>query len=167
MNLERGLGLTEGLAIFGLAQCLLIVSYILIRTQDRHQVLFPLIYFGALALAFALRIGVAVCFEPGCYTDTPVWLVELAFPPLSFLLILQVAENRFVGGRVFLIGLVPIIAIGLGLAVAGGTRVCADGMFCSEAMNILEVFGVLSAGACLLVVWLYCRLLERLVRQPS
>ncbi|MEA1938094.1 MAG: helix-turn-helix transcriptional regulator, partial [Pseudomonadota bacterium] len=60
-----------------------------------------------------------------------------------------------------------IIAIGLGLAVAGGTRVCANGMFCSEAMNILEVFGVLSAGACLLVVWLYCRLLERLVRQPS
>lgn len=84
--------LQDVLSVLGLAQCLMILVYMLFRAGGLARAVVPIAYFSVLGAAFFSDLAarfVGQAFEP-----YPViqWFLWFSGPPLSFLLVLQIAR---------------------------------------------------------------------------
>lgn len=146
--------LMEWLALTGLTQCMLILVYVCFRVRRWSQAVLAAAYFLLLALAFAAQF--ALRLED--YADEirfALWFLWMAGPPLSYLLILQVARPAGLPpGRHFWV-LAPLVFVpALFLVLRGVTGFCDNRAFlCERQMDWLYILGVAAGGISLLLLW--------------
>jgi hypothetical protein len=128
--------LIEWLAVTGLAQCVLVLVYIIFRVRNWRQAFLTLAYFFVLGCAFALQFSLRLeDYEAGIRLMQ--WLCWTLSAPLAYLLVLQVAKGAALPEpRQFLVlALVPAAFL-IGLAARYAARVCAPGvLFCPSLMT--------------------------------
>ncbi len=161
--------LTELLSLIGLAQAVYILVYIGFRAGDRRAALLPVLYFFFLAMAFlsdfaAGTFGGAV---PGY--DLVQWFFWFSGPPLSVLLILQIAragQLPSVKEYAVLATIPAAFLMGLGLARITGECTGEAGI-CHSLRDWLTVTGLMAGLCSLAVVWSGRRLLADIAKQKT
>lgn len=118
--------LIEWLAITGLAQCLLIIVYMLLRLYNWRQAVVPVFYFLALAWVFCMQFSFRLEFVENIIRLS-LWTGWAVIPALNYLLILQIASGQPPKLRYSWIMLLPVLAA-LIVFVANRTGyVCENG----------------------------------------
>jgi AraC-like DNA-binding protein len=148
--------LQDVLSVLGLAQCLLILVYMLFRAGGLTRALVPIAYFLVLGLAFLADL--AARFVGQAFEIYPVlqWILWFSGPPLSFLLILQIARLSAPPSlRAFaLLLLVPAALAGAILGVwADGSCGGESLARCESFARWLRVTGLAAGAVGLLAVW--------------
>ena len=129
-------------SILGMAQALYALVYMAFRAGRVSRAGLAIVYFFVLFCGFFHDLA-APFFEDAWHNWRDVsWLLWFLLPSLSYLLIIQISKiDKVPSWRHYLILLFPI-----GAFVYGNLR--------SIDMEILYVFGVLSGGMSLLLLWL-------------
>ena len=83
--------LSEMLSLLGLAQCVYVLTYIGLRAGDMRRAILPLIYFAVLGVAFFLDFGTRFV-GGGAYYRLAEWAAWALGPPISVLLVIQIAQ---------------------------------------------------------------------------
>lgn len=165
---ETTFTLIEWLAITGFAQCMLILVYMLFRVGPGQfsQAFLPIVYFSVLALAFALQLSLRLedIKEP---LEFALWLAWAMGPPLSYLLIIQVAElTRLPPARDFwALVLIPFAVLGAGGLIRAG-NVCdkSGALVCEAAMDWYYVLGAVAGAIGMFAIVAHKDLLGRMVK---
>ena len=162
MNLENlTFQIPEILSLIGLIQCVYVLVYMTFRAGDVRYALLPGVYFlmlgGAFFLDFAHRfIG----------ADLPAyaawqWAAWFSGPPLSVLLIIQVAQvTRLPRARDYWVLALPLAA----LAGAQAMARLDDG---SAFYEWLVILGIVAGGVAMLSVWLERGMLDVLRQEKE
>lgn len=153
-NYTESFTLMEWLALTGLTQCLLILVYIVFRVRRWAQAVLAIAYFLTLALAFAGEF--ALRLED--YQDNlrlALWFLWMGGPPISYLLILQVAHPAGLPPARHFLVLAPLFVFpAIFFAARGVTGICPGGAFlCARQMDWLYILGVAAGGISLLLLW--------------
>jgi AraC-like DNA-binding protein len=153
----------EILALLGMAQCVYVLVYMLFRSGRLSRGTLPAIYFAVLGAAFLT--DAAYRFWSPMVDSYPYWqwLFWFSGPPLSVLLIRQIAEiTKMPPLRSYwVLVLIPAAFVSAYvLSQAGG--VCETRVPCAEFEQWLVVCGVIAAGVSLLAIWARRDLLEGL-----
>jgi AraC-like DNA-binding protein len=137
--------LPQALALLGVAQCAYIVTYMALRAGRLSRAGVPIAYFCVLGLAFALDFGHKSWSGFLSFYEDLQWLTWYAGPPLSVLLIIQIAQIHTVPNwrRYWIMALVP-------LAYAGA-QIFSDS---KQFADFLVITGLLAGGISLLTLWL-------------
>lgn len=164
-------GFHEILSAIGMAQCVMILVYMVFRAGDKLRALIPILYFLALGLAFFLDFSERFI---GTATDLwPVlqWLAWSSGPPLSVLLVLQIArlsEPPSWSDSLLL------LTIPVALGAAGLLSMTGEACQLSALLTACQDFGKwrvvtgLAAGAIsLLVLWLKRGVLSGIAAQKN
>lgn len=168
MDLDQSFSLTDLVSILGLAQCVLIFFYIAAQAGKLAQAVIPLTFFAVLAAGFALQSSVismmlVVDFWPRLLN----WLAWALAPPLSYLLVLQLARPNTLPSLGDYWVFLPVLGAGFGaLSLDMATDLCEVSFPCDRFYDWLYLFGVIAGSLCLLAIWLRRRLFEDLLRQP-
>lgn len=159
--------LVEWLTLTGLAQCLLILVYIISRMRSVRQAILPILYFVTLACAFALQFSLRLIdFEQQIRFS--LWFVWAMGTPISYLLILQVARiAELPEWREFwVLVLVPFAAL-LAFAIKGGTELCDGTGWCDRFFDWLYLLGTFASALCLLLLWGHKGLFSNMLTQKG
>lgn len=147
--------LQQILSLIGLTQCVLILVYMAFRSGRLSRAGLPFAYFAVLGAAFTLDFGRD--FIGSAFPWYPVlqWLAWFSGPPLSVLLVVQIARITEVPAPRFFLILLAVPASFLASALlAVLAEHCPPLTPCREMFPWLEVMGLLAGAASLLVVWL-------------
>ncbi|MCK6418933.1 MAG: AraC family transcriptional regulator, partial [Alphaproteobacteria bacterium] len=136
--------LPEALALLGVAQCVYIVAYMGLRAGRLSRAGLPMAYFAVLALAFALDFGQQHLQDMWPYYTDLQWLAWFAGPPLSVLLIVQIARIHEVPhwSCYWTLLLIPAAYI--------AARSLADAQ---EMPQFLNIVGLIAGAISLLTIW--------------
>lgn len=144
----------EILSLIGVAQSLYIVIYMLFRAGRLSRTGLPLLYFLLLSLAFVLDFAanyLAGAFQYYSLFQTFLWL---SIPPVSVLVVLQVAQiTRLPALKYFSVLLLPFLGFGASAILAGVNDDCRELFSCEDFKTWLIVFGQISGGVSLLSIW--------------
>lgn len=137
--------LPEALALLGVAQCVYIVAYMGLRAGRLSRAGLPMAYFAVLALAFALDFGQQHVQSLWRYYQDLQWVAWFVGPPLSVLLIIQIARIHEVPrwSRYWVLALIPL--------AYGAARLMDDG---KDLEQFLAIGGLIAGGISLLTIWL-------------
>jgi AraC-like DNA-binding protein len=151
----------EILSLIGLVQCVYILVYIAFRAGGFVRVLLPFAYFLTLGAAFFTGFSERLVGELFTHYDLVSWALWFAGPPLSVLLMIQIAKiTEAPPLRSFaLLALVPL-AFGGGLILS---RIFEDGML----KDWLVLTGLLAGIISLMAMWWQRPLLLRLSLEPA
>jgi AraC-like DNA-binding protein len=158
----------ELLSLIGVAQTLYIIVYMLFRAGRLSRTGLPLLFFMVLYAAFAVDFGAEHLSRdiPGYgLLQTVLWL---AIPPLSVLLVMQVAQiTRLPPSKYYAVLLLPFAGLGAAALAARLGGDCTALLGCDEFTLWLLVFGQLSGAVSLLSIWGAWRLWSPLYSQKS
>ncbi len=159
----------EIVLLLGIAQCLYISVYIAFRMRYFSLEILPLAYFVVLALALFLDLAarfIGSGFE--CYLLLQ-WGFWYVIPPLSVLLIIQVASiTKPPSPRHFLVLLLIPLALAISWIMAGAESECQDGILgCRPFKDWLVVTGVIAGALSLLEIWVSRDLLNNVRIQKN
>lgn len=145
----------ELLALLGAAQCIYVLVYMLFRSGHLSRGTLPAIFFLVLAVAFIL--DAAQRYWGGIITpyDHYQWLFWFAGPPLSVLLIVQIARITELPSleNYMILSLIPMAYFGaFTLSLQDGS--CDDFFACESTPQWLAVTGLIMGGISLLTIWL-------------
>jgi AraC-like DNA-binding protein len=151
----------EILSLIGLVQCVYILVYIAFRAGGLLRVLLPFAYFLMLGAAFFTGFSERFVGELFTHYDLVSWALWFSGPPLSVLLMIQIARiTEAPPLRSFwLLALVPL-AFMAGILLA---RVFDDGML----YDWLILTGLLAGIISLMAMWWQRPLLQRLSLEPA
>lgn len=149
------LSIPEVLSLFGVAQCIYIVLYMLFRAGKLSRAGLPLAYFSVLALAFLFDLlhgRFASLQDSGFYYLQ--WAAWYAGPPLSILLILQVARISSTPPVKYyaVLCLLPLAFLSAWM-IAGGERGCGNWAPCDDLKNALLLTGFLAGVLSFFPLW--------------
>jgi AraC-like DNA-binding protein len=136
----------EILSLIGLAQCVYILVYMAFRAGGWKQAALPFAYFLALGGAFFTDLGQRFIGEITSHYAVLSWLFWFSCPPLSVLLIVQIAHiGKSPRWRDFwVVGLIPLaLAVSLGVSRSDETLT-----------EWLAVTGLLAGAGAMLTLWL-------------
>lgn len=162
MNFENlTFQIPEILSLVGLIQCVYVLVYMAFRAGDVRHAVLPGFYFLLLGGAFFLDFAHRFIAEALPAYPVWQWAAWFAGPPLSVLLIIQVAQmTRLPRARDFWVLALP-------LAAFIGARVLArldDGATFHEWLVIL---GIVAGGVAMLTVWLQRGMLDVLLQEKE
>lgn len=168
MDLEQNFSLTDLVSILGLAQCVLIFFYIAVQAGKLKQAVIPLTFFAILAGGFALQSTfINTVLEIDFWPRVLYWLAWALAPPLSYLLVLQLARPNTLPSLGDYWVFLPVLGAGFGaLSLDTATDLCEVNFPCDRFYDWLYLFGVIAGAFCLLAIWLRRNLFEDLLRQP-
>lgn len=162
---QKTFTLAEWLTLTGFAQCLLILTYMGFRLGANQilQAALPLTYFFSLAAGFALQFALRLEDLPAHF-GLWLWLAWAMGPPLSFLLILQIANaGQMPRIRNFsVLALVPL-ALGATLLASKEAEFCEKTLVgCDRFYDWLYLSGMAAGAVSLLGLWLHKGIFEKL-----
>lgn len=161
MTLDLIFTLEQALDLIGLLQCLFIVGMIVLKAADRREAAPTLVFFAVLGLGFGLPLLVAaVDSRLAAWYVAASWLAQACIPPLSYLLILQLATGRLPAMWLFAVFALAVLGppAALALIVGAGSP---------EVFPLLRVFGVAAGTVILLLLWWHRGLLTPIREQPG
>ncbi len=144
----------ELIALLGMSQAVFIVVYMLFRTRMLVREGLPLAYFSVLAGALFLDAGQRMLGYHLEYYPLLQWLLWFAGPPLSVLLIFQIAQiTRMPSLRHFRVLLLLPAAFVLSYWIARADESCSTVLGCSSFRELLIVSGIVAGTIALLEIW--------------
>ncbi len=158
--------LPEILALIGVIQCTYLIVHIGLRARQISRAGLPLLYFLVLGLAFTTDLAQSRLHlesDPYFYLQ---WLLWFAGPPLSVLLVIQLADiNKIPAIRDYWILLLLPLSFMLSLLGADTAMGCAHGESCEALRELLKVTGLMAGTISLLVIFSKKDLLKNLAKQ--
>lgn len=158
----------EILSLIGLTQSVYILVYMLFHAGDWRRAVVPFLYFLVIAVAFFLDFAgnFIRAFVPSY--DVWEWAAWYMGPPLSVLLIIQIARiarpPALWEGWVLL--LIPVAGLGA-RGLAGLDQNCAFPGDCGIFADWLTVTGLIAGGISLLTLWAHRGLLRGLKAEKA
>ena len=158
--------LSEIIAFIGIAQCLYILVYFSFRVKYLARAAIPAFYFIILALALMSDIAerfIATGFEPYFIIQSFLWFLG---PPLSYLLIIQVAQVTRVPdvkhfNMLTILPLLFIAAFGLNQT----DSFCESLQSCQMLNSYLTLAGLAAGLVSMLSIWLQRGFLDNVSHQ--
>lgn len=132
--------LIEWLAITGLTQCFLILTYILLRIYNWRQTVTPLLFFGVLTLAFCMQFALRLeDFEQTIRLI--LWSSWALAPPMSYLLISQISYSKAPRLRQYWVILLPLFVIFGSLSAQKAGYLCdiEQDHYCNAFFSVLHL----------------------------
>ncbi|MBU0800595.1 MAG: AraC family transcriptional regulator, partial [Alphaproteobacteria bacterium] len=169
MNFETAtFRIPEILSLIGLIQCVYVLVYMAFRAGDIRHAVVPSAYFVVLALAFFLDFAQRFIGTDGAAYPLWQWAAWFMGPPLSVLLVIQVARiTRLPGVRhLWLLLLLPLAFAGAQM-MAQADEECVSAAACPVLYEWLVTFGLVAGGVSLLAVWLQRGMLDALRTEPG
>jgi len=144
----------EILSLIGITQCVYILVYIVFRSGRLSHGSLPFLYFLILGTAFLLDFGKGFIGDLTPYYGVFQWLTWFSGPPLSFLLIIQVAQITKLPDlrHLWVLFLVPA-ALGASVFMASTYNECALPRECAPLYDWLVVTGLIAGALSLLAIW--------------
>lgn len=144
----------EILSLIGITQCVYILVYILFRSGRLSRGSLPFLYFLVLGTAFFLDFGKNYIGEISPYYDVFRWLAWFSGPPLSVLLVIQIAQITKMPDlkHFWVLFLIPLALWGSAL-MASTYNDCGALHMCAAFYEWLVVSGLLAGGLSLLAIW--------------
>ncbi len=158
--------LPEILALIGVIQCTYLIVHIGLRARQISHAGLPLVYFLVLGLAFTTDLThsrLQLESDPYFYLQ---WLLWFAGPPLSVLLVIQLADAaKTPSFRDYWVLL--LLPLSFMLAFMGADTVvgCEPGEPCPALRELLKVTGLMAGTISLLVIFSKKNLLKNLPKQ--
>lgn len=150
----------EILSLIGLIQCVYVLVYMAFRAGDLRYALLPGAYFLMLAGAFFLDFSQRFIGEALPAYAAWQWAAWFSGPPLSVLLIIQVAQmTRLPRARDFWVLVLPLVAFAGAHALSR-----LDG---AALYEWLVIFGIVTGGIAMLTVWLQRGMLDVLLQEKE
>ena len=183
MMLDPTFTLAQTLNLLGLVQCVFILAIIVSKAADIRETMSTLAFFTVLGIAF----GLPALLEPrfGQWGAAATWLVQAFIPPVSYLLILQIAMGRLPAARHLVvlalplfglpaasaavsISVLPLVDLPIDLPIRVAVDVserCIGTSPCASFATFLQLFGVVPGAVVLLLLWLHRGVLAQLREQ--
>lgn len=158
----------EILSLLGAAQCIYILVYMLLRSGRLSRGTLPAIYFMVLALAF-LSDAAQRFWSPvlPLYSHLQ-WLFWFSGPPVSMLLVIQIARITSLPAlKNYAILLAIPLAYAAALAMTHLDMECSRLFSCPEMQEWLTLTGLIMGGLSILALWLRRELLDGLHLQKG
>ena len=158
----------EILSLIGLAQCLYVLVYMMFRAGDRRRALLPFAYFFVLGMAFFLDFAEGFIGALTSYYPVLQWFFWFWGPPLSVLLIIQIAQIHRVPAlpHYWVLFLTPLAYVGAAsMALRDGD--CLFPESCATLYEWLVIAGLIAGAVSLLAIWGKRGMLEDLYREKS
>lgn len=160
--------LPEMLSLLGVFQCVYIIVYIVFRTGNYARVFIPLLYFANLGLAFFSDFAASYIAQISPYYDLIRWTAWFCGPPLSALLIIQIAQLTKLPSLADWYGLMLIpLAIIVSVLMASQTKGCTLFEDCPALMEWLNVTGLIAGTISLLRIWSHRTLFSEVMTQKA
>ncbi len=145
----------EILSLLGVAQCVYLIVYMLFRAGRISRAGLPLAYFLVLAFAFLSDFAqdkIAPFFHYYFYFQWAAWFIG---PPLSVLLVIQIAQIYKTPPlkHYRILFLVPL-AFAIAAFVTPDVEGCRKLLPCEDMQKALNLTGLLAGGLSLLSLWL-------------
>ena len=176
MMLDPIFSFAQILNLFGLLQCVFILAIIVSKAADIRKAVPTLAFFSTLGLAFALPA--ALEFRLDQWGAAATWLVQAFIPPVSYLLILQIAMERLPSPRHLVVLALPLFALPAASAAVAVSALplidppvwvtvdisesCIGAGPCPDFATFLQLFGVVPGAVVLLLLWLHRGVLAQL-----
>jgi AraC-like DNA-binding protein len=145
----------EILSLFGIAQCIYLLVYMILRSGRLSRAGLPAAYFFVLALAFLSDLAAPRVGQFYDYYFYVPWFFWFMGPPLSVLMVIQIAQIYRTPSlhHYYTLLLVPV-AFAVGVAITSPIEGCGNFFPCEERRNLLTLTGILAGGLSLLTLWL-------------
>jgi AraC-like DNA-binding protein len=149
------LSIPEIASLIGLSQCVYVLVYMLFRSGDPKRAAIPFLYFSFLAVAFFMDF--AAGYVGAMWEAYPVlqWVFWFYGPPLSVLLLMQVAQiNRMPSiGSYWVLALIPFSYF-ISYSFTETSASCSGSIFkCEIFYDWLVLTGLLSGAVSMLTMW--------------
>jgi AraC-like DNA-binding protein len=158
----------EILSLVGLIQCVYVLVYMLFRAGDVRRAVLPSLYFVVLGLAFFLdfaRDHVGAMFD--YYLVLP-WAAWFMGPPLSVLLMIQIAQiSQVPPRRYFFLPLLLPIAAAVAISMARRDTNCELPGNCPVLREWLVIFGLVAGLVSIAILWARRSLLRGLKAEKA
>jgi len=153
----------EILSLIGLSQCVYLLVYMLFRAGDLWRALLPLAYFLMLGAAFFLDFGQRYIGSIVPYYNDFSWAAWFMGPPLSVLLIIQVAQiTRIPAFFNFWVLLLVPVAYGAARIITLKMGACTALPGCTVFQEWLSIAGLVAGALSMLTIWANRGLMEGL-----
>ena len=159
----------EILSLIGLTQCIYIQVYMLFRAGAWRQICLPFLYFFVLGTAFFLDFAAGVFGGHVGYYDVMIWAAWFMGPPLSVLLVIQIARiHRCPELKYFIVLLFLPAAYFIAITLAKTDDSCKAGLFaCDVFMQWLVVAGGIAGLISILFIWMSRGVLDSLYKEKA
>lgn len=149
----------EILSLFGAAQCVYILVYLVFHSGRISRALIPILFFLFLGTGFALDLSESSWSPLISYYRYLQWFFWFSLAPLSVLLVIQIAQiTQIPNWRYFLLmSLMPIGYLIVSFIVT----------YPREKFDLLMVIGVVVGAFSLLTIWFNKDVLSKLLTQKS
>lgn len=158
----------EILSLIGLVQCVYILVYMGMRAGRLSRATLPIIYFSFLGMAFLLDFASLHLSALIPYYSILQWFFWFSGPPLSVLLVIQIAQiTRMPPLKSYwVLGLVPF-ALLVSCMFTSSAQECTAMKDCTLLHDWLNVTGLITGGMSLLTVWLWRGLFRDIQAQKA
>lgn len=156
----------EIFSLLGVFQCVYLLVYMLFRSGDMRRAILPFAYFFVIGTAFFLDFAGRFIGGLTVWYDILRWFAWFMGPPLSVLLIIQVARIRETPGIgsywvLFLTPLAYVAAVFMALRDPG----CIFPGNCPVLYEWLVITGLIAGAVSMLAIWANRGLLSELYRE--
>lgn len=144
----------EIIALIGLAQCIYILVYFSFRVGQLTRAALPALYFLVLGIALGMDASYSHLADGFDYYKIYQSFFWFLGPPLSYLLIIQIARITRVPEirHYWVVALLPA-AFAIAMTIAKGLNVCPSLSNCAELSDLLIVAGLVVGAISLLAIW--------------
>ncbi len=158
----------EIVSLIGIVQCVYILVYMLFRSGRLSHAGLPFLYFLVLGTAFFLDLGKAYIGELTEYYDVMRWVAWYSGPPLSVLLVVQIAQiTRLPALRHFWVLVLIPLALGFSSFMSSLDSECKIVHQCGVFYDWLIVSGLIAGALSLLAIWMKRGLFEGILIQKT
>jgi len=169
MSEQITFSIPEIFSVIGLIQCVYVLVYMLFRSGNPAKAALPVIYFLVLGGAFFLDFSARFIGGFTEYYSVLQWALWFYGPPLSVLLMIQIAQiNKLPSLKNYwVIFLIPI-SFFISLGFAGNSSACEGSVIgCDQFYEWLALTGLLSGALSMMAIWFLRYIMHDLYSQKE
>jgi AraC-like DNA-binding protein len=145
----------EILSLIGVTQCVYLIVYMMFRAGKLSRAGLPLAYFSVLALAFISDFAAARFSSYYDYYFYFQWATWFLGPPLSVLLLIQIAQiYKTPSWKHYWVLLLVPFAFAIAAVATPDDAACHKFLPCEDMHKILTLTGLIAGALSLLSIWL-------------
>lgn len=158
----------EILSLLGVAQCVYVLVYMAFRSGHISRATLPILYFLCLATAFFADFAGSSIGDLTRYYFYWHWAAWFLGPPLSVLLVIQIAQIHTVPAlrHYWVLALIPAAFL-MSVLFTQGAQFCTGLYPCAERRDLLITTGLVAGALSLLAIWSHRGLIEALYSQKE